>query len=86
MNGEQRETYRVTDETYALPERDICPTPGKNAYPSRRLAKKYLKQAKGQGRGSNPHLAIYMCPCGRWHAGALPKTAIQQGRSVWQNR
>ena len=38
-----------------------CPTPGKNRYSTKRIAKRAL------GGGQRKHFGVYLCRCGAWH-------------------
>ena len=79
--SESRAALRFSDLMDTLPEKGPCPTPHKVSYPSRKVAKQGAKAAKGAGNVTGK-IRPYLCPCGRWHTGHLPKVAIAESRSV----
>jgi hypothetical protein len=56
---------------------NICPTPHKVRYESRKAA----KRARRRAHPEDSRIRAYRCPCGSFHLGHLPQEAITTSRS-----
>lgn len=78
--GSQKHSGRKQAETWTkLPERAACPTPGKQAFHSRKEAKAALKKLRASGLAERDHyrLQVYHCACLRWHYGGVHPARAQ---------